>query len=29
VLMAAGELSVQSVNVRQEVEGFLAAIRAA
>ncbi|KQU27489.1 chemotaxis protein [Methylobacterium sp. Leaf94] len=29
VLMAAGELSVQSVTVRQEVEGFLAAIRAA
>ncbi|KQP95155.1 chemotaxis protein [Methylobacterium sp. Leaf113] len=29
VLMAAGELATQSVNVKQEVEGFLLAIRAA
>ena len=29
VLMAAGELATQSVNVKREVEDFLAAIRAA
>ncbi|KOX59203.1 hypothetical protein ADL19_05725 [Streptomyces purpurogeneiscleroticus] len=29
VMMAAGELATQSVNVRREVEDFLSAIRAA